>query len=157
MTKDKREANMGKGEELNNVVLSEDTENLKMLLKEKVISTQDKNLQLRAAAMAGKLESLKVLLHFGADMLKSTAVHAAAGYGKYECLRFLCEQGADVNKVDFCGLSSKVQALHMCEIPNDVYYLPRCVTGQLLCMPLWSWVLEGKSLHLPIESSNKNP
>ena len=34
---------------------------------------------------------------------------------------------------------------------NDVYYLPRCITGQLLCVLLWSWVLEGKSLHLPIE------
>ena len=30
-------------------------------------------------------------------------------------------------------------------------YLPRCVTAWLLCVPLWSWVLEGKSLHLPIE------
>ena len=110
MTQSRMGRNISKCRELNSAVLSEDIKKLKALLKKNDASTEDKKLLLRAAAMTGKLNSLKVLLDSGAELQQSTAIVAAAGYGQYECLKFLCEQGADVNEVDFRGESALISA-----------------------------------------------
>lgn len=61
------------------------------------------------AAFAGKVECLKVLLDWGANLhqwdfaKQLTPLHCCAGMGHWQCLRLLIKYGADVN----AGINNK--------------------------------------------------
>ena len=89
------------------LAVNNDPQVLRAVLENSNVSSRDKNLMLRVAAMAGRTENVKVLLKAGADVQNSSAVTAAAGYHQVERLKLLCEQGAIVNEKDFISAIHK--------------------------------------------------